>query len=408
MEAIAAVGVAASIVQLAGAGLQLSVILYEYVDSVSGADKRIKAIARDVELTSAVIQELGHTFSQNGTAQVMTASSIQTAESAVKECRYVFDELEAIVARSKDSRMAKFTMPFKDSKIQLLRANLDRWKSTLQLLMQALLHAQMVRNNDQDRAEVLRQRKELKRLIEAKKAAIKRYEDTMKATSSSEDSTLVEDLEPPERMQPGPKAMPSLGIKTFTAFVSSLAVPNKDNANHNDLENLNRDLDLNASVDQEGNTMSIDKTLTTPGVGSPKLLRTGRDKRGLITNESLALCIQHIQSLLQNIEVVESQLDQYAGQTTQTIEAEMQLQAAYAKTRDALDTIIDGTEKHSSTNKIKYNQRASSCGYCDNRGILCIHVGIEARSKGHKASTRLAYMRGCRTCRADRRKVLVR
>jgi hypothetical protein len=53
------IGLVASVVQLADAGLKLSSALYQYADGVATADRRIKNIANEVKLTSFVIQELG-------------------------------------------------------------------------------------------------------------------------------------------------------------------------------------------------------------------------------------------------------------------------------------------------------------------------------------------------------------
>lgn len=44
-----AIGLAASIIQIAGAGLKLSQILYEYAGSVTSADRRIKDIAKEIQ-----------------------------------------------------------------------------------------------------------------------------------------------------------------------------------------------------------------------------------------------------------------------------------------------------------------------------------------------------------------------
>lgn len=52
-------GLVASVIQVAGTGLKLSQTLYHYVDSVASADKRIKDVAKEIELTSFVIEELG-------------------------------------------------------------------------------------------------------------------------------------------------------------------------------------------------------------------------------------------------------------------------------------------------------------------------------------------------------------
>jgi hypothetical protein len=59
-----AVDFIASVAQLAGAGLSLSKVLYEYVSSVSNAPKKLNDLAQDVKLTSSVLEHLGEVFSE--------------------------------------------------------------------------------------------------------------------------------------------------------------------------------------------------------------------------------------------------------------------------------------------------------------------------------------------------------
>ena len=45
-------GLVASVIQMAGAGVELSKTLYEYVDGVATADHKIKDIAAEIKMTS--------------------------------------------------------------------------------------------------------------------------------------------------------------------------------------------------------------------------------------------------------------------------------------------------------------------------------------------------------------------
>ena len=56
---MAEIGLIASVVGIAGAGLKLSITLYTFSETVATATSDIKNIARDVSLTSAVLEELG-------------------------------------------------------------------------------------------------------------------------------------------------------------------------------------------------------------------------------------------------------------------------------------------------------------------------------------------------------------
>jgi len=141
---MAEIGLIASVIQVAGAGLTLSKALYQYADSVSSADKRIRDIAQDVKLTSFVIDELGHIFKQDETAALISKNAVNTAEETVRECSNVFTEMEAALKRSKKNTLGRLMLPFREPKLELLRTNIDRLKSTLQLLMQVLTHARQI------------------------------------------------------------------------------------------------------------------------------------------------------------------------------------------------------------------------------------------------------------------------
>jgi len=143
---MAEIGLIASVIQVAGAGLTLSKKLYQYADSVSSADKRIRDIAQDVKLTSFVINELGRIFKQDETAALISKNAVNTAEETVRECSNVFTEMEAALKKSKKKTLGlgRLMLPFREPKLELLRTNIDRLKSTLQLLMQVLTHAHQI------------------------------------------------------------------------------------------------------------------------------------------------------------------------------------------------------------------------------------------------------------------------
>lgn len=141
---MAEIGVIASIIQVAGAGLKLSQTLYQYADSVSSADRRVKDIAKEVQLTSFVIQELGDIFKNSESSALLSKNAIKTADETLIECSTVFTELDAAINKTKRSAFGKFKFPFKEPKIELLRSHIDKLKSTLQLLMHVLSHAHQI------------------------------------------------------------------------------------------------------------------------------------------------------------------------------------------------------------------------------------------------------------------------
>lgn len=101
MSGLEVLGVAASIIQVADAGLRLSQTIYTYVNSLASADKRLDRIASHVKLTSQVVSDIGELFNQKQTAQLVSKNAVQAAAETAKECEQIFNELESVVSKSK-------------------------------------------------------------------------------------------------------------------------------------------------------------------------------------------------------------------------------------------------------------------------------------------------------------------
>jgi Fungal N-terminal domain of STAND proteins len=149
-EVLAALGVVASVAQLADYGFRLSVKLYSYSAAVSRADKAVQSLSNEVSVTSAVLKELGGIL-QEDEAKYVSVTALQATSGTVQECLAVFEELnqeleKCLPSTSDAAEKAKFKInitgklkfPFMEKKIGLLRANLDRLKSSLTLMLQVL------------------------------------------------------------------------------------------------------------------------------------------------------------------------------------------------------------------------------------------------------------------------------
>ena len=134
-----------SIVQVASFGLSLSRTLHDYGAAVVGAEKRLKGIDKDIELTSRVISELGSRLGDSWVQALVSEDTIRLTQDAVAECEAIFQAMEDAVAKIRSTgSMAKWTMYFRDSKIELLRSNLDRMKGNLNLLMGVIIHGTLM------------------------------------------------------------------------------------------------------------------------------------------------------------------------------------------------------------------------------------------------------------------------
>ena len=156
MTGIAELGVIASVIQIADVGLKLSTKLYDFAGKVASADKAIASISRDVKLTSTVLKDLGETLERDKESRIVSENAVQTAGGIVKECLEVFQEMDKIFLKrtpllrqvdeaDKATRgrkmMERLWWPYIQSRVLLLRSNLERLKSTLLLMLNVITYA---------------------------------------------------------------------------------------------------------------------------------------------------------------------------------------------------------------------------------------------------------------------------
>ncbi|KZM25126.1 uncharacterized protein EKO05_0007236 [Ascochyta rabiei] len=209
-------GLVASVIQVAGAGVQLSKTLYEYVDGGVTADRRIKDIASEIKMTIIVIEELGDVFKHEETASLVSKKAVKTANDTIIECSALFAQIDATLKKSKKNAFGRLILPFRDTKLELLRSHVDKLKSTLQLLMKVLTHAYQVPSRKLDRVAEERQREEIKQLLQKKGQSTEKHDDLLRKDSASPDSTLV-DMDGLVRLQI-PSWLSRLAQITFALF----------------------------------------------------------------------------------------------------------------------------------------------------------------------------------------------
>jgi hypothetical protein len=140
------IGLVASIVQVAAFGLTLSRTLHDYGASVVGAEKRLKGLDKDIEFTSRIISQLATSLGNTQVQALVAEDTIRLTQDVVAECDAIFQAMEDVVTRIRNSGIGKWTIYFKESKIELMRANLDRMKGNLQLLMGVIIHGTQMAN----------------------------------------------------------------------------------------------------------------------------------------------------------------------------------------------------------------------------------------------------------------------
>ena len=158
IRTMAELGIIASVAQIADLGVRLSLRLYTFGETVASADNSISAISKDVSLTSSVLRELGQTLEKDQQSRLCSQNALETADGIVKECFEIFQSMDKSLAKSMSrlglqngqrgaktvAALERLKWPFLQPKMQLLRSNLERLKSTLLLMLNVLTYARQV------------------------------------------------------------------------------------------------------------------------------------------------------------------------------------------------------------------------------------------------------------------------
>jgi hypothetical protein len=211
---MAEIGLIASIIGIASVGIKLSITLYAFSETVSTAHDDIKNIARDVSLTSSVLDELAANLKNDEQARLYSGTALATAQTVVKDCEGVFGEIEAALRKAMErmskgevgsgekrkkggkvvlSAMEKLKWPFLQPKMELLRGNLERLKSTLVLMLNVLTYARKVQTEYKKEApKDDYQRVLIENLVQANREATRNFQTLLRTIGSGENEKSME------------------------------------------------------------------------------------------------------------------------------------------------------------------------------------------------------------------------
>lgn len=138
---------AASILQVAGAGVKLSKTLYDFGSTASSAGEQTDFIARNVTLYSGVLQTLGQRLQDD--ASVHSTDALDLAKELQEQSDYVFERIRELLRGSTGngetlSFMQKIKWAFRKGRVDYLVAQLEYLKSTVSLLVQILYTGQVL------------------------------------------------------------------------------------------------------------------------------------------------------------------------------------------------------------------------------------------------------------------------
>ncbi|OQE19678.1 hypothetical protein PENFLA_c018G01672 [Penicillium flavigenum] len=155
MSGVEIVGVAASIIQVADLGTSLSVKLFSFYRRVKNANETIQLLSNEVALISAILRELGDSLKGQEASKLCSDEAFQTLKCVLQQCRDVLRQIEKVVCMNEQtgkSRLqqvtGKFKLVLREPSLNPLKADLERLKSTMLLLLNVIMFAGKVRNHD--------------------------------------------------------------------------------------------------------------------------------------------------------------------------------------------------------------------------------------------------------------------
>ena len=154
---MAELGLIAAVVQVADVGIRLGDKLYTFGQTVASADDSIIFISKDIAYTCSILKILGESLEKDHEEHTYSPSDIKTAETIVKECLEIFQEMDGALLK-KITRMGldggssraaivafeRLTWPFLKPRMLLLWGHLDKLKSSLQLMLNVFIYAKQI------------------------------------------------------------------------------------------------------------------------------------------------------------------------------------------------------------------------------------------------------------------------
>ncbi|KAJ5335491.1 hypothetical protein N7452_007894 [Penicillium brevicompactum] len=149
-----AIGIAASIIQVAELGTKLSVKLFSFYREFKGANKSIQDLSSEVAITSAILHELGESLKEDEQSKLYSQTAFKTLQDVLNQCEEVLEQIRDMTKYNDSSdktRLQQITERFRqvllEPSLDPLKANLKRLKSTMLLLLNVIMYAGQIKCN---------------------------------------------------------------------------------------------------------------------------------------------------------------------------------------------------------------------------------------------------------------------
>jgi hypothetical protein len=151
MSGLEALGVAASIIQVADLGTKLSVKLFSFYRQVKNANESIQLFSNEIALVSAILRELGDSLKAQE-PKLCSDNAFRTLSLVLHQCRDVLRQIQRVIDnnhRPGKSRFQQVTgkvrLVLLEPSLDPLRTKLETLKSTMLLLLNVIMYAGQIR-----------------------------------------------------------------------------------------------------------------------------------------------------------------------------------------------------------------------------------------------------------------------
>lgn len=134
-----AVGIAASIISVAGAGWKIAQTLYDIADAVKSGGDRVRGLSSHIHSTVWIIDQVGTALQQDG--KLVDQRAVNSAWNYVGRCSEIFDEIEDKISDVRGSDLKTFFFPLQEPALLKLENELQMKMTGLNVLLQCIIAA---------------------------------------------------------------------------------------------------------------------------------------------------------------------------------------------------------------------------------------------------------------------------
>lgn len=152
MSGLEALGVAASIIQVADLGTKLSVKLFSFYRQVKNASESLHLLSNEIALVSAILRELGDSLEGEESSKLCSDKAFLTLSLVLRQCREVLTQIQKVIDHNHQQGKNRFQQVTGKIRLVLLEPSLDQLKikletlkSTMLLLLNVIMYAGQIR-----------------------------------------------------------------------------------------------------------------------------------------------------------------------------------------------------------------------------------------------------------------------